>query len=104
MNKKSLAEVALLTESEAAKMFKMGTTRFKARYVARDSKRSTERRTERHDRQFSKVQNAKKCKHDSFTSPESRLKHIRETMLTVHLLFAFADAESWAFPGGRIES
>ena len=32
-----LAEVALLTESEAAKMFKMGTTRFKARYVARDS-------------------------------------------------------------------
>jgi len=37
MNKKSLAEVALLTESEAAKMFKMGTTRFKARYVARDS-------------------------------------------------------------------
>ena len=35
MNKKSLAEVALLTESEAAKMFKMGTTRFKARYVAR---------------------------------------------------------------------
>jgi hypothetical protein len=33
MNKKSLAEVALLTESEAAKMFKMGTTRFKARYV-----------------------------------------------------------------------
>jgi hypothetical protein len=37
MNKKSLAEVALLTESEAAKMFNMGTTRFKARYVARDS-------------------------------------------------------------------
>ena len=37
MNKKSLAEVALLTESEASKMFKIGTTRFKARYVARDS-------------------------------------------------------------------
>lgn len=46
MNKKSLAEVALLTESEAAKMFNMGTTRFKARYVARDSKRPTERPTE----------------------------------------------------------
>jgi len=45
MNKKSLAEVALLTESEAAKMFNMGTTRFKARYVARDSKRPTERPT-----------------------------------------------------------
>ena len=98
MNKKSLAEVALLTESEAAKMFKMGTTRFKARYVARDSQTTVRP----YDRQFSRK--AKKCKHDSFTSPESRLKHIRETMLTVHLLFAFADAESWAFPGGRIES
>ena len=99
MNKKSLAEVALLTESEAAKMFNMGTTRFKARYVARDSKRRQNVR----QNTFSKVQKAKKCK-DSFTSPESKLKHIRETMLTVHLLFAFADAESWAFPGGRIES
>jgi hypothetical protein len=33
MSKKTLAAVALLTESEAAKMFEMGTTRFKARYV-----------------------------------------------------------------------
>ena len=96
MNKKSLAEVALLTESEAAKMFNMGTTRFKARYVARDSKRLTERPTE----DTLKSPKSKKVQ----TSPESRLKHIRETMLTVHLLFAFADAESWAFPGGRIES
>jgi len=58
MNKKSLAEVALLTESEAAKMFNMGTTRFKARYVARDSKRPTERPTERHSQKSKKQKSA----------------------------------------------
>jgi hypothetical protein len=48
MNKKSLAEVALLTESEAAKMFRMGTTRFKARYVSPGAPDApTHRRTRR---------------------------------------------------------
>ena len=98
MNKKSLAEVALLTESEAAKMFNMGTTRFKARYVARDSKRPTERPTERH---APKVQKAKKCNY------ESRIQTETHTRDDADCSFAFrfcADAESWAFPGGRIES
>ena len=31
MNKATLAQVALLTESEAARVFNMGTTRFKAK-------------------------------------------------------------------------
>jgi hypothetical protein len=33
MNKRTLAAVALLTEAEAARVFKMGTTKFKARCV-----------------------------------------------------------------------
>ena len=33
LNKVTLASVALLTESEAARVFEMGTTRFKARCV-----------------------------------------------------------------------
>jgi hypothetical protein len=33
MNKATLASVALLTEAEAARVFNMGTTRFKARCV-----------------------------------------------------------------------
>lgn len=35
MNKATLASVALLTEAEAARVFNMGTTRFKARCVTK---------------------------------------------------------------------
>lgn len=37
MNKRALAAVALLSEADAAKVFNMGTTRFKARCAARPS-------------------------------------------------------------------
>jgi len=38
MNKRALAAVALLSEADAAKVFNMGTTRFKARCAARPSR------------------------------------------------------------------
>jgi hypothetical protein len=40
MNKRTLASVALLTEAEAARVFNMGTTRFKARCVTHPTART----------------------------------------------------------------